>query len=923
MAFVVTRSGDPSAADEIVAWSREQMANYKVPRAVEVVDELPINATGKVVKDELRAQGRLDERRRMVGFESLADLRVVELGVWVAAPATAALLADWGADVIKVEPPDRRPDARRVRLARHRRRHAEPGVRARQPGQAERRARPPRPRRPPAPRGPPRPPPTCSSRTSDPTRSTGSTSRPAATVARHPRLVYCSVSGYGLRGDERDRPTYDIGAFWSRSGLAGQMADGDGVPLNARGGIGDHVTGLAALAGVLAAVMEQRHTGRGRVVEISLLRTGAYVLGWDLGIQMTLGKVAGAEPRHRNQAPLMNPYLTADGRWFFFTGLEAARHLPSVCRALDRPDLLDDARFADASSIRRNRTEVIAMLDEIVAQRTLDEWAERFDREGVLWAPVQSPAEVVADPQLLDNEGFVEIPTGDGGPRVRSVNGPITFSDLPLERDRSACRARPAHRRGAGRAREANRLRSIADVPATVGGRSTPSRVAQRRETRSTARWTNCNSISVTAAASVIMRSWPVSISQTRSASSCRASASGSDVRSDSVQFTLVARDAPHRGLVAQVQRLLEATPRVRCEPVLHPRQIVRVRHSEEPAHLREGPQHELDAVDRSRPLPGEPHRFARDVDQRLPVGRVRRVEVDELGDPFVGAVGDPGDHHAAVAVTDEDHVDQVAVTNEVDHLVDVGVEVDAGVDEVGALADAQQRRRVDLVAGVAERPDHPVPAPRAVSASMNEDVGRHLAASRRSALGASPGQQAAGDDQPLDLVRALADHHERRVAVVALDRKIGGVADAAVDAHGLGGQLERGLAGEQLGHARLDVAAQTGRLALGRVAREQAGRLQLRRHVGELELDRLVLGDGLAERDPLLGVLERGVEGGTCHPDGPRRDVDASDLEDARGSAADPDRPRPRGWRPGSDGRRTPSPPSRHRGTRACRRGC
>jgi crotonobetainyl-CoA:carnitine CoA-transferase CaiB-like acyl-CoA transferase len=251
---------------------------------------------------------------------------------------------------------------------------------------------------------------------------------PEATVARHPRLVYCSVSGYGLRGDDRNRPTYDIGAFWARSGLAMQMADGDGNPLNARGGIGDHVTGLASLAGVLAAVLEQRHTGRGRVVEASLLRTGAYVLGWDLGIQMAIGRVAGAEPRHRNQAPLMNPYRTADDRWFFFTGLEATRHLGAVCRALDRPDLLDDPRFADASSIRRNRVEVIAVLDEIVSQRTLAEWAERFEREGVWWAPAHTPAEVVDDPQLAVNDGFVDIPAGAAGAALRSVNGPITFS---------------------------------------------------------------------------------------------------------------------------------------------------------------------------------------------------------------------------------------------------------------------------------------------------------------------------------------------------------------------------------------------------------------------------------------------------------------------------------------------------------------
>lgn len=163
---------------------------------------------------------------------------------------------------------------------------------------------------------------------------------------------------------------------------------------------------------------------------MSLLRTGAYVLGWDLGLQMTLGKVARAEPRDRNQAPLMNPYRAADGRWFFFTGLEASRHIDAVCRALGRPDLAGDPRFADASSIRRNRTEIIAVLDEIIAGRPLSEWAERFEREGVWWAPAQTPAEVVADPQLLANDGLVDIDGGVSGTTQRSVNGPVSFSGV-------------------------------------------------------------------------------------------------------------------------------------------------------------------------------------------------------------------------------------------------------------------------------------------------------------------------------------------------------------------------------------------------------------------------------------------------------------------------------------------------------------
>ena len=367
------------------------------------------------------------------GLTALAGLRGVEMGVWVAAPSAAALLADWGADIIKVEAPAGDPmrqvfgslgiesDMPNPAFALDNRGKRSVVLNLRDDGDRHHLDD--------------------LLDTADvfitnlrPDSLDGLGLEPAATVARHPRLVYCSISGYGLRGEERGRPTYDIGAFWARSGLSVQMADAGGNPLNARGGIGDHITGLAALGGLLAAVMEQRATGRGRVVEVSLLRTGTYVLGWDLGLQMTLGKVARAESRDRNQAPLMNPYRAGDGRWFFFTGLEAARHIPAVCRALGRPDLLDDPRFADAGAIRRHRTEVIAILDEIVAQHPLSVWAERFDEEGVWWAPAQTPAEVVIDPQLLANDGIAEIAGGDLGTVQRSVNGPVSFSDVPGHR---------------------------------------------------------------------------------------------------------------------------------------------------------------------------------------------------------------------------------------------------------------------------------------------------------------------------------------------------------------------------------------------------------------------------------------------------------------------------------------------------------
>src|SRR5271156_3750096 len=285
------------------------------------------------------------------GLAALSGLCVIEMGVWVAAPSAGALLADWGADVIKVEPPNGDPmrsafgslgigkDFPNPAFAQDNR-----GKRSVVLDLRDEQAR----------------------RSLEELLSTadvfltnlrpdaldGLDLEPSATLARHPSLVYCSVSGYGLRGQDRNRPAYDIGAFWARSGLSVQLANSDGVPLNARGGIGDHISGLAALAGLLAAVLEQRHTGRGRVVEVSLLRTGTYVLGWDLSLQATVGKVARAEARHSNQTPLMNSYRTKDGRWFFFTGLAADRHIDPILRALGRPDLRDDPRFENAKGLR-------------------------------------------------------------------------------------------------------------------------------------------------------------------------------------------------------------------------------------------------------------------------------------------------------------------------------------------------------------------------------------------------------------------------------------------------------------------------------------------------------------------------------------------------------------------------------------------
>jgi crotonobetainyl-CoA:carnitine CoA-transferase CaiB-like acyl-CoA transferase len=128
----------------------------------------------------------------------------------------------------------------------------------------------------------------------------------------------------------------------------------------------------------------------------------------------------------------MNSYRTGDGRWFFFTGLEANRHIDKVYRALGREDLHDDPRFADAGTLRKHRSEVIAVLDGIIAEHPLDYWAERFDREGVWWAPAQGPAEVLGDAQLAATDGLLAPADDEASAPGRQINGPVSFSDVPV-----------------------------------------------------------------------------------------------------------------------------------------------------------------------------------------------------------------------------------------------------------------------------------------------------------------------------------------------------------------------------------------------------------------------------------------------------------------------------------------------------------
>jgi crotonobetainyl-CoA:carnitine CoA-transferase CaiB-like acyl-CoA transferase len=354
----------------------------------------------------------------------LDGVRVVELGVWVAGPAAGGIMADWGADVIKVEPAAGDPQ---------RAMFASVGVRADipvPPFEVDNRGK----------------------------RSVVMNLRDAEEVAqfhallatadvlvsnmraaalerlgldhatvceRHPHLVYGLITGYGMDGPDSDRAGYDVGAFWARSALAHTAMRPGEAPPDLLSGFGDHQTGMALTAGVMAKLVERGRTGVGGFVTTSLLRNGMYAGAWDTAIHLRFKKRTPTAGRTAKAAPLVNSYQGADGVGFWLICLEAARHWPNLIKALDRPDLGTDERFVSSKSRLDNCIELIAELDAAFATQPGAHWKAKLDEFDVWWAPIQTISDLLEDPQA--QAGIIDMTPRDGEREFRSVASPVDF----------------------------------------------------------------------------------------------------------------------------------------------------------------------------------------------------------------------------------------------------------------------------------------------------------------------------------------------------------------------------------------------------------------------------------------------------------------------------------------------------------------
>jgi len=245
----------------------------------------------------------------------------------------------------------------------------------------------------------------------------------------HPRLIYCGVSGFGADGPYRDRPGFDQIAQ-GMSGFMSITGTEESGPTRAGIAIADLLAGLFAAQGIQLALLERARSGRGQIVHTSLLEAMIGVLSWGAGMFFDSGRAPGPAGQHH---PLSSPYgrfRAADGYLNIAAGNEAMWR--KLAQELGRPHWTEDDRFHEAAGRVRNRAALTAEIETVLAGGSVAEWVERINRAGVPCGPVLDLAQVFADPQVLAREMLVEMPMRDGA--VFKTTG------LPIKLSRTAGR---------------------------------------------------------------------------------------------------------------------------------------------------------------------------------------------------------------------------------------------------------------------------------------------------------------------------------------------------------------------------------------------------------------------------------------------------------------------------------------------------
>jgi crotonobetainyl-CoA:carnitine CoA-transferase CaiB-like acyl-CoA transferase len=254
--------------------------------------------------------------------------------------------------------------------------------------------------------------------------------------AHNPQIIYARGTGWGPRGPDADRGGYDILGYWARSGLAhGGTSKEATVPAGQPApAYGDSIGAMTIAGGIAAALLHRERTGEATVVDVSLLATGMWAMGAGIALSLQLGIPWEQPPAVRTDIanPLANYYKTKDDRWLFISCLQGFQYWPETCRAVGRPDLIEDPRFATAEALTTNAFEAANLLADEFAKRTLDEWRTQLADFGGQWSPILTSLESPDDPQVAANGYMARVNTKEGT-AFRLVATPVQFNGEPSQ----------------------------------------------------------------------------------------------------------------------------------------------------------------------------------------------------------------------------------------------------------------------------------------------------------------------------------------------------------------------------------------------------------------------------------------------------------------------------------------------------------
>ncbi len=363
----------------------------------------------------------------------LEGIKVLEVANWVAAPSTCAMLADMGADVVKIEHPETGDAVRNIAITTGgiipypgglntafqllNRGKQSMGINLRHAlGQEAVRKL---------------------AAQSDvmvtnltPHRQERYGLRYEDVFSLNPRIIYVALTGYGMFGPERDRSGFDYAAFWARSGIMGTLGEHDEPPVQQRPGMGDQTTSLAMTAAIGMALYERERSGEGQRIDCSLLHTGLWVIGNDAVAALRERRATQRNRRHQAGNPLFNFYQAADGKWMQLVMIESERFWQGFCRAMSLESLVDDPRFDNHFRRIDNSEELIRIVRERFSTRTRADWAARLDAESCIWAPVQTLDDVAVDPQVRSNGYTATLEHHEEG-TFEVIGAPMGFQRTP------------------------------------------------------------------------------------------------------------------------------------------------------------------------------------------------------------------------------------------------------------------------------------------------------------------------------------------------------------------------------------------------------------------------------------------------------------------------------------------------------------